>query len=158
MERKRKGSRQDWRTPREFIEAMYLAGMGPYIDVMADEENAVCTNFWTKERDALSDIWPLYAYCNPPFNLISDVVTHLEQGRFVHTCYLLTPNSTETKWFQRLAKLDGQCLFLAPRLNFTHPDEKGSGAGFGCVLWVIKKDQLIPGMRYGHWNWKETLG
>jgi len=151
----RNKSRQDWRTPPEFIQAMARAGMPILLDAMASDDNALAERFYTEQDDAFGYVWPNGSFCNPPFGKTAQVVKHLASGNFHGSAYVLTPGDTSTRWFRELFGIACELVFLQPRISFWHPEEKKQGSpGFGCVLWVLKEGRT-GGASCRVWNWKE---
>lgn len=151
MERKKSKSRQDWMTPqwfRKFVEHRYEVEQ-PCVDVAATDSNKFGL---TRCNDGLVDDWfdrsDVLVWCNPPFSEMDLWVDKaLSERHMLHRhqhILLLTPNSTDTKWWRKLVERGaGVCHFITPRVGFYHPDEKSDRPGFGCVLWELTGD--------GHW-------
>lgn len=155
MERRKSKSRQDWMTPgwfREYVKNAY--GSYPCVDAAATDNNK-----FGLERcaDGLMDAWfdrnDRLVWCNPPFSEMDLWVDKaLEERRFLskhQRILLLTPNSTDTKWWGKLIERGaGWCYFITPRIGFYHPDETNDRPGFGCVLWELTDEYA------GNWQYR----
>jgi len=89
------------------------------LDACASCANAKCDRFFTKEQDALEQLWQGTVWMNPPYGR--------EIGKFMCKAYesslagatvvCLVPSRTDTAWWHRFAK-SGQIIYLRGRLKF----------------------------------------
>lgn len=55
-----------WATPQDFFDRLNRA-FGFELDVCADDGNAKCPRFFTKEQDGLAQEWTGRCWMNPPY-------------------------------------------------------------------------------------------
>ena len=119
--------RMEWFTSSHIIEAARQALGGIDLDPASCETaNRVvkATRFFTKEDDGLTRDWHGTTWLNPPFTkgLIEQFVSKLVTEPGVTAWVVLTSNTTEARWAQKLfAHADVVC-FPNRRLSFTGPD------------------------------------
>ena len=108
-----------WATPQDFFDNCDKK-YGPFtLDVCADEVNAKCPRFFSKEEDGLKQQWKGICWMNPPYGR--------EIGRWMKKAYLsslegatvvcLVPARTDTKWWHDYA-MKGEIVFIKGRLKF----------------------------------------
>lgn len=149
-------SKQDYGTPREFLDAVERR-YGPIgFDLAATTNNAVVGNFYTEEQNALIQSWQLsprvrVAWLNPPFANIDPWAERCASvRRLPRWTLLLVPASIGTAWYRDhvlgKAVVDG-----IPRLTFV-----GETTPY-------PKDLMICAFGYGasgngYWDWRLELG
>lgn len=153
-------SRQDFRTPPEFLEAVrekwHIEDFD--IDLAASKENAVCRHYFTEEQDALKQCWKVgygVNWCNPPFANIEPWVrrgwqqsTMLSRPNCAHTLLLL-PAGVGSNWFRDWVEHKAVCWFLNGRLTFVGAKDPYPK---DLILVEYHKDVLRP--RCEVWNWR----
>lgn len=108
-----------WATPMDFFQEWsdFIGGFD--LDVCANQENAKCQKFFSKEDDGLSQEWNGKCWMNPPYGK--------EIGRWMKKAYessqqgatvvCLVPSRTDTKWWHDYA-MKGKITFIKGRLKF----------------------------------------
>ncbi len=121
---KRGRSRQDYATPREFIDAVEKRFGKIDIDLAASADNAVGGQFIAKERDSLADDCAWYpgrplCWLNPEFSNITPWARKCAiQSANGARILFLTPASVGSEWFREFVEPNAVTLFLNPRLCF----------------------------------------
>jgi site-specific DNA-methyltransferase (adenine-specific) len=107
-----------WATPQAFFDVLN-AEFDFDLDPCADEYNAKCVNFFTKEQDGLKQSWDNQkVFCNPPYGR--------EVGKWVKKAseakggivVLLIPARTDTRYFHEYIYNKAEVRFLKGRLKF----------------------------------------
>lgn len=108
----------NWATPQDFFDK-YNSVYNFQTDVCADEINAKCKNYFTKEQDGLLQEWQGICWMNPPYGR--------EIGKWMKKAYesslqgttvvCLVPSRTDTKWWHDYA-MKGEIEFIKGRLKF----------------------------------------
>jgi phage N-6-adenine-methyltransferase len=118
-------SRQDYETPRVFIDAVERR-FGPlYCDLAATAENAKAPEWLSEPSDSLSVPWEdTFPYgilwINPPFGNIAPWAEKCaveSQSRY-GLILLLTPASVGSEWYSKHVHRKAYVLLLSPRLSF----------------------------------------
>lgn len=108
-----------WATPQDFFDK-YNAIYNFNLDVCANEENAKCKNFFTKEHDGLKQDWVGSCWMNPPYGreikqwMKKAYTEHIKHGS---TIVCLIPARTDTAWWHEYA-IKGNIEFIRGRLKF----------------------------------------
>ncbi len=58
--------KDDWETPQDLFNVLHEEFEFD-LDAAANDRNAKCTRYFTKEQDALSQQWEGSVFCNPPY-------------------------------------------------------------------------------------------
>lgn len=149
-------SRQDYETPREFLDAVEARFGRLDVDLACRLDNAKAPRFITEEHNSLAQPWvdtfgvDMNGWLNPPFKRIEPWAmkcrtegARLQRGRI----FMLTPASVASVWFHEHVKDYAVVLALQPRITFvgeTHTYPKDLmlsvfGAGLsGLQLWRWK--------------------
>lgn len=145
-------SRQDYETPRAFLDAVEKRFGDIRHDLAASAENAVCADYFDEHRSAFDHDWSVLRgvlWCNPPFAKIAPWVEKAAteanpQARIL----MLVPASIGTDWFAD--HVDGKAIVLGirPRLTFV-----------GCED-PYPKDLMLLGFGFGvsgfgTWRWDD---
>ena len=140
-------SRQDYGTPRRFLDAVERR-FGPMaVDLASTPENAKAPS--RVDGDSLLANWSLLSgnlWLNPPFADIAPWARKCyEEVTMQSEIYLLVPASVGTNWFRDWVFQKAYVMFLSPRLTFegcSDPYPKdlmlcryGSNPGFECWRW-----------------------
>lgn len=99
------------------------------LDVAATEDNALCFDYYTRDRDGLREDWTgKVCWMNPPYSQVSKWI---EKAAFEAACTVaLVPSRTDTKWFQN--HILGTAHYFVPgRLKF---GESKNAAPFPSLL------------------------
>lgn len=118
-------TKQDYGTPREFVDAC-AHRFGPIVcDLAAHAENAKCATYYDKARDSLSVHWASEhptgtLWLNPEFTDIAPWAERcvLMSERRTGLILMLTPASIGSNWFARHVNRKAMVLGLSPRLTF----------------------------------------
>ena len=117
-----------WATPQYFFDDLNKAWNFD-IDVCADEHNAKCKTFFSKEQDGLKQEWIGTCFMNPPYGKeIGKWVKKAYEESVTKSCVVvaLLPARVDTKWFhQYIYNRENVFVeFLKGRLKFE--DSKNS--------------------------------
>jgi phage N-6-adenine-methyltransferase len=109
----------EWSTPKEIFE--HLDDFwGFNLDPCATKQNALCSNYFTKEDDGLNKSWEGHTvFMNPPYDRsIYKWVekAYLEAERSIVVALL--PAKTDTKWFHSFIYGQFDPVFIKGRLKF----------------------------------------
>lgn len=110
----------EWETPQALFNELNEE-FGFNLDACATNETAKCADYFTKEDDALSQIWDGVVFVNPPYGR--------KIGRWVRKGYLeaargstvvmLLPSRTDTRWWHNWVMKADEIRFIKGRLRFT---------------------------------------
>lgn len=154
---KRGESRQDYGTPRAFIEAVERRFGALWIDLAATAENAKCPRYITPEENSLVQPWnhiidETRAWLNPPFAAIrpwAAKCAEFVQANRKGTIFFLTPAAVGSNWFADFVHRRAFVYALQGRLTFegeTQPYPKD------CILSVFH-----AGMSgFDVWDWRKS--
>lgn len=135
----------DWRfNPRYFnlLDRMW----GPHtIDRFASMTNTQLPRYnsrwldpYTEGVDALrfadSQWWQENNWCNPPWDLLPDLVLKLEQSGAAAT--VIAPSWPSAPWHQRLLDLSSHMMSFPPTRDLFLPAKKGGARPVGCAKWA----------------------
>lgn len=125
-----------WATPQDFFDKQN-AIYNFTLDVCANDENAKCKKYFTKDDDGLKKDWVGNCWMNPPYGreikqwMKKAYDEHIKHGSII-VC--LVPARTDTVWWHEYA-MKGNIEFIKGRLKFG--DAKNS-APFPSALVVFK--------------------
>lgn len=151
-------SKQDYETPREFLDAVE-ARFGPlHVDLAARDDNAKAPKWITPEQDSLSVRWahrfPRHrAWLNPEFARIDPWAAKCakearsEESPMGIYIFMLTPASVGANWFANHVHGKAMVYALSPRLTFVGETQ------------AYPKDCVLSVFGYGVagfdvWRWK----
>jgi len=112
--------KSDWQTPLELFEIL-----NHYYnfdcDVCADDNNALCEDYFTKERSCLTADWYGMNFMNPPYG--RDIIkfvskAHHQYDMLENKTIALLPARTDTKWFHNYIYDQAEIIFIKGRLKF----------------------------------------
>lgn len=118
---KRGKSKQDYATPRIFLDAVEKRFGKITFDLAASPENAVCENYYTKEQNAFLQNWKIEGnlWLNPPFDKIEPWAKMSAAAGHVGVRILfLVPASVGSEWFAKYVEPYSMVYALSPRLSF----------------------------------------
>ena len=152
------GSKQDYSTPKDFIEAV-VSRFGPLaFDLAASADNTKAPQYFDEEDNALSRDWSKLEgnlWLNPPFSDIAPWAAKCVQTQTAidvkidpsRRILFLVPASVGSDWYRFYVRDFAYVLALSPRLKFE-----------GCED-AYPKDCILA--VYGHgfrgfdtWRWK----
>ncbi len=163
--------KDEWRTLPSLYERLDREFKFQY-DFAATKENALCENYFTKEKDALeSEAWffnymsePI-GFLNPPFSKVYDFLAkateQIELARLNHgyglICCLVKADAPETKWFRHHAidefgRPKHELRYLWPRVPYVDiHGETRNMTKFPSMLIIMRTNPWLN----VHWvNWK----
>lgn len=145
-------SRQDYRTPAAFLEAVKQRfGIEAFsIDLAASAENAVARRFYNEADNALMQSWLSegWAWLNPPFANIEPWVARAHvSSRVGARVAVLVPAGVGSNWWKRHVHGKACVLLLNGRLTFA---DESSPYPKDCALLLYGPD-VAPG--YDVWTW-----
>lgn len=160
-------SEQVVRTPPEFLRSvkLFLGFKHFTIDLAASDDNAVCSNWITKEQDALTLPWlhPGWGWLNPEYGHIASWVykAHRAKQGYGTQTVVLIPASVGSNWWRDYVHQKAMVLFLNGRITFNdkHGDpicspKTGKPTPYPKDLaLLIYSPDWAPG--YDVWNWRE---
>lgn len=144
---------QDWETPlwlfnlldREFRFTL---------DVCANENNALCDEYYDEELDGLNQKWYGQSWCNPPYHQVGrwaeKAFNEAKKGNC--TAVLLVAARTDTRYFWNFLRF-GEIRFLPGRLKFGLPGGTRYSAPFPSAVVIF--DQDFPAKTV-YWNVRES--
>lgn len=107
-----------WATPQDFFDKLNEE-FNFELDVCANDENAKCDRYFTRETDGLKQDWTGVCWMNPPYGR--------EIGKWVKKAYesslngatvvCLVPARTDTKWWHEYC-MKGEIRLVKGRLKF----------------------------------------
>lgn len=149
-------SKQDYGTPREFIDAVERRFGALDFDLAASAENAIVPCFFDEARDALVQDWrsietgrgrSRLLWLNPPFSDLEQwakkACAEAELGARV---LMLTPASVGSEWYARHVHGSAIVLALRPRLSFIEGDPYPKDLILSCFGFGVAGFDL--------WKWK----
>ena len=152
----RLSSKQDYKTPKNFIEAVVVRFGLLSHDLAADEHNTQAPSYFDKEVDSLSQDWGKLKgnlWLNPPFARIEPWAEKCARTEYSpdRRILFLVPGSVGSEWYRNYVAEYAYVLALSPRLTFV-----------GCKD-PYPKDCILA--IYGHglhgfdtWRWDTWLG
>jgi hypothetical protein len=123
-------------TPAEYIEAARATLNGFDLDPAScaiAQETVQASRFFTIDDDGLKQEWHGRVWLNPPYSqpliglFIDKLIAELAAGR-VTQAIVLTHNSSDTAWFQKLAACATAFCFTRGRVRFVFPDGARRGS------------------------------
>lgn len=149
----RGGSRQDYGTPREFIEAVENRFGRLAWDLAATKRNAKAPRYINSRQDSLSVNWSRLKgnqWLNPPFGNIEPWAAKCAfESRRGASILFLVPASVGSLWFRDHVLETAFCEGLSPRLVF-----EGETTGYPKDLMLCRFGPMV-GPGFGFWRWKE---
>jgi len=143
-------SKQDYPTPRVFLDVVEQRFGKIAFDLAASPENAVCDNYFTKEQDSLKQDWVMQGnlWLNPPFDRITPWAEKCAScGNLGVRILFLVPASVGSDWYMYHVEPYAMVYALNPRLSF---DGKGPYPK-DCILAVYGF-----GVRgFTTWRWRK---
>jgi len=110
----------EWATPLDVFTRLDTL-FGFTLDACATPENALCSRYYTRADDGLSQPWaPHITWCNPPYGReigkwMWKAYTESQRGAVV-AC--LVPASCDTRWWHDHVKGKAHVTFFKGRLRF----------------------------------------
>lgn len=149
----RGGSKQDYGTPRDFLDAVERKFGKIAFDLAAHKRNAVVPDFFSKRQDALKQRWHgLHSgilWLNPPFGTIPKWAKKCAwEAQLGAKILFLVPASVGSEWFYEHCHRKALVLPLRQRITFRGQTEP------------FMKDLMLVAYGFGKtgfqpWRWKE---
>jgi len=132
-----RSEKDNWQTPLWLFQ-----GLDSYfefdVDVCADENNALCQKYFTKQDSCLDKEWGNVNFLNPPYD--RDMYVFMEKAKEEwkkgKTIVALVPSRTDTRWFHHHVYNKADIFFVKGRLNFELPDKEAMNAPFPSMIAV----------------------
>lgn len=128
-ETKVRKSTQNRRTPQWLFDVLNEM-FGPFkLDAYADEDNALCDEFYTVEEDGNAQPWKDATFANPEFRDMYPVLEQaLRQAALGVRSIILGPVGCSQEWFHELA-IQGTVFVPDCRINYDDPEGNPTGHG-----------------------------
>lgn len=117
-------SRQDWSTPKELFNKLNKEFNFEW-DLAAEQDNALCNKFYSKEQDGLKQKWEGVCWLNPPYGDKSSKMVNWIKKAYDDTqenpnliVVMLIPARTNTKWFANYIAQCCEVRFIIGRPKF----------------------------------------
>ena len=127
-----------WATPQDFFDKLNEEFCFT-LDPCATDDNAKCSNYFTKEDDGLTKDWGGHTvFCNPPYGRsIKDWVKkcYEESRKKDTTVVMLIPARTDTSYFHEYIYGKGELRFIRGRLKF---GDSHNSAPFPSMVVIYK--------------------
>lgn len=153
-------SRQDYGTPKPFIEAVVRRFGALAFDLAAGPDNAQAAAHYTETDDALAQNWTKLSgnlWLNPPFGQLEPWARKAKEstprGDYRRRILVLSPASVGTEWFAEHVHGHALVLALRPRLTFEgcpdpYPKDLmlsvfGVSPGFDTWRWDMQPGALV---------------
>lgn len=147
-------SRQNYGTPKEFIEAVEKRFGKIIFDLAAEEHNTKCEKFFSEKDNSLAQPWARLfpsenLWLNPPYSSIKDWAKKCsEESLNRHGLILfLVPASIGSNWYAEYVHNKSMVLALSPRLTF-----EGEKSSFPKDLILAIYSNGFKG--FDIWRWK----
>lgn len=132
----------EWYTPKHIIEAVRSVMGSIDVDPASSEEaqkTVRAVKHYTEEDNGLNQEWHGNVFLNPPYKMphveLFSIKLEQEIAKFhVKQAIFLSNNSTDTRWWQALAKKAALTCFTGGRLKFYQKDEKAAAPIRGSSL------------------------
>lgn len=119
-----KSNKQDWETPIELFEIINRRYNIDF-DLAANKSNTKCSEFFSKEDDALTKSWRGRCWLNPPYggkmdNALSEWIKKSFNESLHEDCMvvMLVPARTNTNWWHDYCMKANEILFIRGRPKF----------------------------------------
>ena len=144
--------RDDWRLNPRLFQRFDEQYHQHTVDRFATANNALCRRYnsqWhdpgTEAVDALAQDWSQDTnWINPPWHLLSRVVTKLQQTPGVRAT-VVAPCWASAPWFPQLMALSDCVEILPPGYDVFLPGTRGSRAPVGNAGWSVAVCRITPG-------------
>jgi len=143
--------RQDWGTPRAFLEWIESdRSWTPDLDAAATVRNTKAARFFNPNQDGLKQDWFGDVWLNPPYGRaipewLEKCAVEIKRKE-VHSILVLVPARTDTKWFHELIMPHAYLVFLIKgRFIFNLRGDntvEGANAPFPSMLVLYRKHKF----------------
>jgi phage N-6-adenine-methyltransferase len=145
----------NWKTPKWLFDLLDNQ-FGFDCDICADDQNALCDNYFTEKNSCLFADWHYTNFMNPPYgrdiiNFVSKA--HHQYDMLGNRTIGLLPARTDTKWFHNYIYKQAPIIFIKGRLKFEGGDKLAPapfpsmivGWGFTEKEFLTMEDKLYKG-------------
>lgn len=138
----------EWFTPPIWFKVF---GIQFDLDVASPGRDVVswipATQHFTRLDDGLAQEWFGRVYCNAPYGDMERWT-----NKFIQHCHgiMLCPDSTSTKWFQRLAANADMILFVNRKIKFLTPEGEPDHAFPRGTAFVAMGEECVRGLIRAH--------
>jgi phage N-6-adenine-methyltransferase len=144
-------SKQDYCTPREFLDAVEKRFGAIRHDLAASADNAVCADYFDEHRSAFDHDWSSLhgvIWCNPPFRDIDPWVKKAAAEANPRTrIVMLVPASVGSNWYADHVEPHALVLPLNPRLSFDGKNSYPKDCLLACYGLGVTGSKV--------WRWKK---
>jgi phage N-6-adenine-methyltransferase len=124
LEKQFESATVEWSTPDDIYQPLN-SEFGFTLDVAANDSNAKCCDFLTKDQDGLKQNWRGVCWCNPPYGRdlqkwVRKAACSTWDGT---TTVMLIPVRSNTKWWHELCIPFGEIRFVKGRPKFGNADK-----------------------------------
>lgn len=160
-------SKQDYATPRPFLEAVKRKFGIPRwdYDLAASPENTVAQHFFCEEENSLAQDWDMIPHerdgvalrslwLNPPFANIAPWAAKCALYQGPARIFFLVPAAVGSNWWRDSVHERANVFFLNGRLSF---DGVGSYPKDTALCLYPKCPNIVSYSEYSVWNWKKDL-
>ena len=144
----------NWETPQALFDKLN-AEFHFDLDVCADNSNAKCKKFYTKEQDGLQQNWIGMCWMNPPYGR--------EIGKWLKKAYessingatvvCLIPARTDTAWWHDYV-MKGEIRFIRGRLKF---GGSKNSAPFPSAIVIFQGEAIAAWKQEGTKHWEKGM-
>lgn len=157
----------NWRTPKDLFNILNKE-FKFVLDAAADQNNALCENYYTEKNSGLINPWFGNVWCNPPYSkglakefILKAVkemkVTELIGDTLYRAVFLLPARTDTLMWQSLIFPFASEIRFLQGRLKFLDENNEEFGtAPFPSAIVVFSQDEFKSpqGQRISGWDWK----
>jgi phage N-6-adenine-methyltransferase len=158
-------SKQDYGTPRDFLDAIEARWGNLDVDLACREDNKKAPIAVTAERNSLLVPWAkefpdLNLWLNPPFGHIEPWAEKCAyEGQFMRRgkIFLLTPASIGANWYEDHVIGKAMVLGLGPRMIFEGANINPKTGKSDPYPKDLSLSIFAPGIHgHGFWRWKDN--
>jgi phage N-6-adenine-methyltransferase len=136
----------DHRTPKDLFKNLDKM-FGPFeLDAAANDENALCKKYYTKENSGLTNSWDVArVWINPPYSNLRKWVEkgllELSKGNCEKIVMLLPVDTSAIVWGRYVYDLAAEIYFINKRIKFHGPNElEGTSSPRANAVVVFNKN------------------
>ncbi len=137
--------KDDWETPQKLFNELNKEFQFD-LDATANDHNAKCEKYFTKEQDALVQEWRGSVFCNPPYG--REIPKFLEKAytesrkEYCDRVVLLIPARTDTRaWHDYIFPFAKDIRFLKGRLKYELNGIAKDASPFPSAIIIFEKEE-----------------
>ncbi len=154
----RGNSKQDYETPQDFMEAVYLKFGKPVFDLAASPHNKKCDNYFSITDNSLIQNWHKInglLWLNPEYDNIKAWAKKCHEESLLGAEILfLVPSSVGSNWYADYVFEKSMTYFLRPRLVFVGHDDPYPRDLMLCHYGMDSTQSMRNGIKT--WQWMES--